>query len=60
MCPICNGTVIDLGRLGGRHVFRCQDCGVEFTEDDAVGFLGYNEPAAWDDEGFYDVLPRGV
>jgi hypothetical protein len=31
-CPVCGGPGLPLGTLGKRSHFRCQDCGIDFSD----------------------------
>lgn len=33
VCPVCNGEGEDLGALGQKDHFRCQNCGITFSHD---------------------------
>ena len=33
-CPICNGPLSFLGRLGSLLWFRCRHCGIEVNQED--------------------------
>jgi DNA-directed RNA polymerase subunit RPC12/RpoP len=30
-CPVCGGPSYELGTLGNREHFRCQNCGMDFS-----------------------------
>ena len=46
-CPLCNGYSIELGTLGNLTHYRCQDCGITFSEpvevhcEDGYNRFGY-------------------
>jgi len=42
-CPACGGPGVALGSLGNRAHFRCRNCGMDFSHEDAKGSEPWRE-----------------
>lgn len=44
ICPLCNGEASELGRLGKRTHYRCNECGGQFSmREDGLTFVDGEE-----------------
>lgn len=56
-CRICGGSLMQLGKLGSKIQYRCNDCNMEFSDIEPRNFDSYfnemheeQKPQAWEEE----------